>query len=402
MNTQYNPNSGKVRCRIVCTLVRWIVTPFLRLFGDFHPERYKPKAKSFILIANHVQAFDPGYEMICVHKYMRFIASDHLERVPVAGSVLKVLGGVLFKHRDRPSEELTEKIIASVKAGVPVAIHAEGGTSKNGETGFISEHTGQLVKDSGVALITARNIGGYLRAPRWAKNKRKGPAFTKVVAEYSAEELAGMSVSEITEIIRRDTYVNIYEEQRKDPHEYTGEALCEELERSVYICPSCSGIQTMKSKGDTFTCGKCGYGVGMDKLGFFTDNGSGLLFSNIVAWDRFQKQEWQSIVMNAPEGQIIFEEKHQKVYKIEKDESKKLLSDDATLRLYPDSFWIVLGGSKGSVTVPFDRIGRVLSVSKTGLAIISDEYYLDLRTDYPRCAEKYVAAWRWKTGRAYL
>ncbi len=402
MDTQYNPDSGRIRCRIVCALLRWIIAPFLKLFGDFHPQTYRPKAKSFILIANHVQAFDPGYEMIAVRRYLRFVASDHLERVPVAGGVLRFFGGVIFKHRDRPSGELTEKIIASVKAGVPVAIHAEGGTSGNGETGFISEHTGQLVKDSGAALITVRNIGGYLRAPRWAKNKRRGPAFTKVVAEYSPEELAGLSAHEITEIIRRDVYVNIYEEQKREPHEYVGKALCEELERSVYICPQCGGIQSMRSSGDTFTCEKCGYSVGMDKFGFFTDTGSGVVFTNIVAWDRFQKQQWRSIVEGAAEGQIIFEEKRQKVYKIDKDGSKKLLSDDAALRLYPDSFWIVLGGNKGSVTIPFDRISRVSSVSGTGLVIISDGQYLDLRTDYPRCAEKYVAAWRWKTGKEYL
>ena len=397
----YDPNAGKIRCRVLCTIARWIATPFLLIFGDFHPKRYKPKAKTFILVANHVQSFDPGYEMICVHKYMRFIASDHLERVPVAGRAIRFFGGVLFKHRDRLSSELTDEIIASVKAGVPVAIHAEGAMSKNGETGFVSAHTGQLIKDSGVALITAQNIGGYLRAPRWAKNKRKGPAFTRVVAEYSPDQLAEMTAEEITDIIRRDIYVNIYDEQRKDPHEYTGKALCEELERSIYVCPMCESVGTMRSSGDTFACSKCGYKVGMDTHGFFTDIGSGVIFDNIADWDRAQKRIWRKQVEASPEGKVIIEERKQKVYKVVGGK-QELLSSDAVLRLYPDSFWLIFGGKKGSVTLPFDKIDKVLSVSATGLVIVGDDYYYDIRSDAPRCAEKYVAAWRWKTGREYL
>ena len=54
----------------------------------------------------------------------------------------------------------------------------------NGQTGFISEHTGKLVKESGAALVTYKFVGGYLRKPRWATTPRKGPIMGHFVNEY--------------------------------------------------------------------------------------------------------------------------------------------------------------------------------------------------------------------------
>ena len=373
MDSNNDPGSGTVFKRIIYTIARWIVTPFLILFGDFHPVKYRPKAKTFILAANHVQKSDHWHEMICVGRYMRSVPADQ-----------------------------PETITACVRAGVSVAVHPEGAVSLTGETGHVPGQIGQIVKDSGAALVTVRNTGGYLRTPRWAKTKRKGPAFTKAVAEYSPEELAGLTAEEITGIIRRDIYVNVYAAQREDPHDYTGKNLCEELERALFVCPQCESADSMRSRGDTFSCAKCGYSVGMDARGFFTDTGSGLAVDNIVAWDRAQKHIWRQQVESAPAGKIITEERGQKVYRTGRDGKRVLLSSDAVLRLYPDSFWIILGGKKGSVTIPFDGIGDVLSVSDTGLVIINDPDRYEILSDCPRCAGKYVAAWSWLTGRDYF
>lgn len=363
-------------------------------------ERYEPKHKTFILIANHSDPLDPGFEMVALGRYVRFIAGDQLVRASKAAKfALVTLGGSIVKYRNQPSSVLTEEILKNLKAGIPVGIHAEGGTSVNGETGYISEHTGQLVKDSGVALITFRFIGGYLRTPRWSSKSRKGPLYGSVVHEYSPEELQKLSVKEITDIIRRDTFVNVYDEQKKEMHEYSGTNLAEYVERTLYMCPKCKTVGKLHSSGDFLTCDACGYRVRFGADAFFHDTGSGLVFDNVCDWDKWQREEWKQRVLSVEECGLVFIEDGQKVYSVNGSE-RTLLCDNAVIELYTDKFVISMNGEK--VEMMLSSMKSVQIASRDGLIMIDDDRYFDVRCDIPRAAAKYVAAWRYLIGKEYL
>lgn len=364
--------------------------------NNVHLEYYKPKHKSFIFICNHTESFDPGYEMAAMRKYIRYVASDHTTRMKT-GWLYTVIGGVIIKHRDRPSSELTENIIKNLKAGIPVGLHAEGAMTSNGQTGFISEHTGQLVKDSGAALITYRFVGGYLRKPRWAEKSRSGPIIGHVVGEYSPEELAKMSVQEITELIRRDTYVNVYDEQKKDPKEYAGENLAEHVERILYVCPKCGEVGRLHSKGNTLTC-DCGYSVDMGTDGLFHDTGSGLIHDNVLSWDLWQRDVWKERVLAVKRGECIFSEDGQIVKKVEGDEDV-ILTENAKISLYPEKFVVEYDGE--TITMDMDKIKQVSLSHKDAILIVDDKIFLDIRCHIPRSPNKYIAAWRYLTGKEY-
>ena len=364
--------------------------------NNVHIEHYKPKHKSFIFICNHTESFDPGYEMVAMNKYMRYVASDHTTRMKT-GWIYTIIGGVIVKHRDRPSSELTANIIKNLDAGIPVGLHAEGAMTSNGQTGFISEHTGQLVKDSGAALITYRFVGGYLRKPRWAESSRSGPIIGHFVGEYSPEELAKMSVQEITELIRRDTYVNVYDEQKKDPKEYNGENLAEHVERILYVCPKCNEVGTLHSKGNSLTC-DCGYSVDMGTDGLFHDTGSGLIHDNILSWDLWQRDVWKEKVLAAKSGECIFCEEGQIVKKVDGDEDT-ILTENAKISLYPEKF--VVEYDNETITMDMDKIKQVSLSHKDALLIVDDKIFLDIRCHIPRSPNKYIAAWRYLTGKEY-
>ena len=364
--------------------------------NNVHLEYYKPKHKSFILITNHTESFDPGYEMAAMKKYIRYVASDHTTRMKT-GWLYTIIGGVIVKHRDRPSSELTANIIKNLDAGIPVGLHAEGAMTSNGQTGFISEHTGQLVKDSGAALITYRFVGGYLRKPRWAESSRSGPIIGHFVGEYSPEELAKMSVQEITELIRRDTYVNVYDEQKKDPKEYAGENLAEHVERILYVCPKCNQVGTLHSKGNSLTC-DCGYSVDMGTDGLFHDTGSGLIHDNVLSWDLWQREVWKERVLAAKSGECIFSEEGQLVKKVDGDEDS-ILTENAKISLYPEKF--VVEYDNETITMDMDKIKQVSLSHKDALLIVDDKIFLDIRCHIPRSPNKYIAAWRYLTGKEY-
>lgn len=72
-------------------------------------EPYKPKHKAFIVIGNHADGMDPGYELIAFRRYIRFVISDHLARSKFTDIVLEKLGGVIVKHREFPHPSLTSR-----------------------------------------------------------------------------------------------------------------------------------------------------------------------------------------------------------------------------------------------------------------------------------------------------
>ena len=366
--------------------------------NNVHLDYHKPKAKTFILISNHTDAMDPGFEMVALDRYVRYVASDHTARMKL-GWVFKYIGGVIIKYRDRPSSELTNNIIRNVQAGIPVGLHAEGAMSINGQTGFISSNTGKLVKDSGVALVTYRFVGGYLRNPRWANKKRSGPIIGHFVNEYSAEELAKLSVDEINEIIRRDTYVNAYEEQKKEMHDYEGENLAECVERILYLCPKCGKVGTLHSKGNFLSC-DCGYRVEMKKDGFFHDCGEGLEHDNVLDWDLWQRGVWKEKVLSAEKGSLIYSEGGQKVKKVD-GENEEILSENATISLYPEKLVVSLGGEKEDIVMEMSKIKQLSLAGKETILVVDDKIFLDIGSQIPRSPTKYIAAWRYLTGKEY-
>lgn len=114
--------------------------------------------------------FDPFFEALSFKPYLRFSENyDHLLRMGAWGKFIKFCVNPIPKRRGADSEKTMEMMAESVRNGVSVCIHAEGYCSINGETGFVSPRTGQLVKDSGAGLITFRTVGWLFQGPEMGK-----------------------------------------------------------------------------------------------------------------------------------------------------------------------------------------------------------------------------------------
>ncbi len=372
----------------------WIVL----LIAHAKVKRYRPKHKNFIVISNHSDALDPIYILCSLKRYVRFVMGDHVIFDPWVKFFLKTMCGWIVKGRDNPPSVLIDEMMASAKEGVPLGLYAEGAITPNGETGFFSPRTGQLVKDLGVALITYRVKGGFFHTPRWGTGLRKGRVRGKVVNEYSPEQLQQMTAEEINEAIKRDIYVNAFEEQRKRLRYYKGKNLAEHIERILFICPHCEKVGTLHSKGNYLTC-DCDYQVEFGQDGFFHQSQKELVFDNVLDWDKWQKPIWKEMVLNAGDGELIFEETEQPVYTLVK-RKKVELSDNATLRLYKDRFEIVLNENE-IVILPIDKLKLVLNVSVESVMFFDGERFLYVKSKNPRAAAKYVAAWRYLIGKDY-
>lgn len=362
-------------------------------------KRYEPKHDTFILISNHSDALDPFYMLYAVKKYVRFVISDHLVENPIVDFLLRRICGFIVRYREKPSSVMIEDIIKSTKEGVSVGICVEGTITPNGETGFFSPRTGQLIKDAGVALITFKVTGGYFHTPKWGTGLRKGPVHGKVMKEYSPAELQEMTVEEINDAIRNDIYVNVFEDQKKLKNEYHCKNHAEYVERVLYMCPHCLEVGNLHSKGNFLTC-DCGYKVELRPDGFFYPVQKDLVFDNILDWDKWQKGRWKERVLKAENGELIFQEGGQRIATIV-NKKRKSISENAVLKLYQDRFEIVLSDAE-TITIPMKDIKLVRSISIEALIIIDKNTYYYIKTHKPRAPSKYVAGWRFLIGKDYI
>ena len=288
---------GIWRQRLVYSFLRVVMSPFLRLIYGFKCKPYTPKSSSCLILANHNMAPDQFFLGMAMKKHMRFVASENILRNGIGGRLIKFLQNPIPRKKGADASDTVESIKENLALGVNVCMFAEGNRSSNGETCFISPRTGEMVKESTGGLVTFRIIGGYLQSPRWSRFSRKGYLSGEVVHEYERSVLDKMTADEINEAIRRDLFVNAFEEQRRNMHRYKGKRLAENLEKALYICPVCHGVSTMKSDDDTFRCHKCGHAVKYNEYGFF--EGEKVIFDNVYDWDMWQrsyaeehKSEW--------------------------------------------------------------------------------------------------------------
>ncbi len=304
-----NPKKGLFVQKAFYTVTRILFGWLFRLILHYRHTVYKPKADAFLLLGNHSMEMDPFLAVITTRRHMRFVASANIMR-GLGGFFVRFLAGPIPRYKGAPADNVIEAVKENLAAGVSVAMYPEGNTTWDGESGFISRRTAELVKESTGALITFTIAGGFFRKPRWAKYKKRGPVYGHVVGEYSRQQLDAMSVDEILALIRRDLYVNAYDEQEKRHWKYTGKKLAEGMEASVYTCPCCGQVGHMHSREDRLFC-DCGaewrYTTEgyLEKLSGAKDAAEGIAipaetaeggagdalnFTTILDWCRWQKQ----------------------------------------------------------------------------------------------------------------
>lgn len=384
---------GKILIRIFRTLVKLPAVKKLQ----FSDKEVRIKDRPYLVFANHSDTIDPAYIVKTTKYYVRFVMSDHVMRMGIVGKLYKLLDAPIVFEREKGTDALYKSIVDNIRAGVNVAMYPEGALTSTGETGFISKRNATLVKECDCTFVTYRGRGGYLKKPRWAKLSRKGPIFGEVVNIYTRDQIRAMSEDEIYNHILEDLYLNIYDEQRKDPHAYIGEDPAEHAEIILYGCPECKSIGNLRTKGREIFC-TCGFRAEIDDYGFW--HGENMEFDNIPEWDRFQKELLRGITDKVKgTGELLFTDKEQQIYTIVNGEVTTL-SESGTIELFADR--IVITADNKVIPVPLDSINSIKTSSKMNILLVTKDDYFEIKSPYPRSATKYIVATRYLQGKENL
>lgn len=392
-----NIKKGVPRAKVLIAIMRAVVKrPAVKAL-EFNDTEVRIKDTPYLIFANHTYVLDPAFIIKTTKKYVRFVMSDHVMRSGIVGKLYNLLDAPIVFEREKGTDALYKDIVDNIRAGISVTMYPEGALSFTGETGFISKRNATLVKECGCTFVTYRAKGGYLKKPRWAKVKRSGPLFGEVVNIYTKEQIQAMTEDEIYQHIIEDLYVNAYDVQRENPHEYIAPDPAEHAEVILYGCPKCKEIGKLHTKGDKIFC-TCGFEAKVDNYGFW--HSEDMEFDNIIDWDKFQKQLVKEIT-TAKKGtpESVFADDNQQIYAVA-NADMQTLSESGKVELFGDRIEITTDTEV--IKIPIEDVSSVKNSAKMNLLIVTKQGYYEIRSPYPRSATKYIVATRYLQGKENL
>ena len=370
--------------RFIFWVLRYTAGPVVKLLMGYRCKRYKGPGVPSLIVSNHNSDLDPAFIGMGFSRHIYFLTSEHALRNGFSSKLIKFVFSPVHIDKTKADIASIKEMIRRIKAGANVCLFAEGDRSFTGTTAPLTLSTAKLVKACGADLITFRLEGGYFTTPRWSRRSRKGKMTGGVVNKYSAGEIKGMTHEQLLGVIERDIYVDAYEGQKAEPVRYRGKNLAENIETTLYLCPGCDRIGTIRSEGDRFFC-DCGLHATYTETGFL--EGESLPFSTVTDWGVWQRQKLEEIIQNAGDGAICANEA-QRLYLVDAATSKTLVGEG---RLQIDREAIRFAG----MVFPLVQVTRVAVVGQMTLlfALKSGETY-EVLSDTPRSALVYREIFR--------
>ena len=257
-------------------------------------EKVLPYDGPAIVFGNHTHTLDPFFISAFYPYTIRWVAGSYLFKMKGVSFLLRHLVRAIPKIQGRSDLETIRSISAALKDNDIVGLFPEGTRSWDGEMMDITKATAKLVRIFRVPVVFVHIEGGFLNKPRWSDKERKdGSVTVRVVDIMTPEEIASMSLPEITAKVEKNLSFSTdsWEETAKIP--YRSDRLAEKAERLFYICPSCHSVSTIESHGCNLSCRRCSFTAQLDEYGrLHTSDGR---FTKLSEWHSWETEELEAM-----------------------------------------------------------------------------------------------------------
>jgi 1-acyl-sn-glycerol-3-phosphate acyltransferase len=271
-------------------LVKGIVLRFLKrryrlqALGDERARNLKPP---FIVVANHVNFWDPFWINAFIRTPIQFVASDNLFRTRLLGLAMRLLGSIP-KTKLMNDAQTVGHVLRVLNAGGVVGIFPEGTRSYDGRSEPVQFAVARLIRKMKLPVVSAQIRGGYLARPRWARAVRRGRVSLRYRLLFSGQDLAARSVEEVYRSLSEEISFDEMAAQRKRRVPFLTRRPAEYLERLLFVCPQCHSVATLVSRVGRFWCTRCGYAVRVNDRGFLIRDAGPLYFDDPADWNAWQ------------------------------------------------------------------------------------------------------------------
>ena len=247
---------------VLYILLRLTFIPYLvlkyRIKGR-NKELFKSVKPPFLLVPNHVSMFDPPMVNIFVPHRVHFVMSDANLRSKIGKWAYLRLCNVIPKTKVVSDSSAVRKIVKLVRKKRVICIFPEGRSTWDGVTHDIFFSTSKLIKILKIPVVAPLISGGYLTHPRWGTSVRPGRMVIHYKKIFDGPEVGDMQPKDIHERLLNELWNDDYEYQRRTGLSFKTKKGAEYLERLIFTCPECKGIECMMSEGNKFYCKRCGF-----------------------------------------------------------------------------------------------------------------------------------------------
>lgn len=267
----------------------------------------------YIILANHVNNYDPLFVNSYVDDVISFVAGDSLFRNPILRNILSYTGA-MPKAKFRNDTSTIRNIIKAKKHNRIIGLFPEGNRNWDGDTEPIIDSTAKLIRSLDIPVVIATIRGGYLSHPRWASSHRRGLISISYKKILNKGESKKKSPEELHQKLTDALAYSEMAWQATEQIPYRGKELAHYLERFLFVCPHCEKTGGLYSENDLFMCNHCGYRVRYTTLGYFEQVNHELLHQTPRDWNQWQLTFLSSILLN-DKGQERFSiEDHVKLH----------------------------------------------------------------------------------------
>lgn len=363
-----------------------VIGPWMSRKFNFTHDGFEPaEIEGPVLVAiNHACAYDPILLGVAFrNKPLTFIASEHILRMKTWGPVLDRHFSLIPHQKGAKSSRTALVAMKRIKRGESIFLAAEGEQTWDGRSMPVMPYTGKLVKGSGATLVTYMLEGGYLSAPRWSMETRKGKVYGHMVNVYSPDTLKEMSDEEVEAAIAKDLWFDTWEWQKTRPEGPVRfkckVGFAEGLERDVFTCPECGAFGTLRSSGDNIGC-SCGFKVRMTDTGFFEP---AVPVETIVDWEKLDREALTARMKElrengSAEETLIFADDNVTLVSIGDDHAEEEAAHGKVALIYKEENFVLTIGEHEFKVPGISNMTMVLAAR----VVFSDESgYYELRSE---------------------
>lgn len=246
---------------------------------------------ALLIVGNHSAVIDPFLIGCFMNRPIHYVASDSQFRSRLISIVFGLLG-VIPKTKVMADLDTVKKIVTVKQSGGVIGLFPEGQNGWDGHSLPIIKATEKLVKSLKIPVIAAQIRGAYFTWPRWARRFRRGEITISFKKIFEPSTLRSMTVEQVGEVLADALTFDAFEYQRSARVPFYGARRAEYLERALFVCPQCHGVDTMHSRRQRLRCTQCGYSVRMNREGFFEGRNAPVHFETIREWNLWQIEEY--------------------------------------------------------------------------------------------------------------
>lgn len=264
-------------------------------------------APPYLLVGNHVTFWDPFFLGIHIGPTPQFVTSDNVFRTRFFGVIMKLLGSIP-KSKFMSDAATVAQIVRIIRKGGVIGIFPEGRRTWDGRGLDHVPQVSKLVHRLGLPVIGVKIKGGFLAKPRWARHRLKGRVELEYFQLFTAEELSKLDWPGTRKLMEERLFQDDTLWARENDVRFEGKAPAEYIEKALYLCPSCEGVATFRSEGDTAECGSCGYSFRYNHYGELEPVSGPLRFTELGDWNQWQGRRLLELLTADPAGDQLFME----------------------------------------------------------------------------------------------